>query len=51
MNGGLPQMKVKEKNGEISATVADTDRIRAQLGLKPLKVEYFSSLHAIQYIL
>ena len=34
---GAPRMVVKDKNGEISASVAETNRVRAALGLKPLK--------------
>ena len=33
-----PRMLVKEKNGEVSASVEETNRVRALLGMAPLKV-------------
>ena len=33
----MPRMVVKESNGEVSASVEETNRIRAMLGLAPLK--------------
>jgi len=39
----LPKMKTKEKGGVISASVDETNRIRALLGLKPLNIESTSS--------
>ena len=33
---GVPKMEVSDSGGEISASVEETNRIRAQLGLKPL---------------
>ncbi|MES1912422.1 MAG: hypothetical protein MHM6MM_004700, partial [Cercozoa sp. M6MM] len=37
--GAFPRAEVREKDGEISASVDETNRIRAMLGLPPLKVE------------
>ena len=34
----IPKAQVSEKDGEISCSVEETNRIRAQLGLKPLRV-------------
>lgn len=38
INGSIPKAAVNEENGEISCSVEETNRIRALLGLKPLKV-------------
>ena len=35
----IPKMEVSDSGGEVSASVEETNRIRAALGLKPLKVE------------
>ena len=37
-NPVIPKAQVSEKDGEISCSVEETNRIRAQLGLKPLRV-------------
>ena len=43
----LPEMNIKERNGEVSASIEETNRVRALLGLKPLNVCRFTheSLH------
>jgi len=35
----IPQAVVSESNGEISCSVEESNRIRAMLGLKPLKTD------------
>eukprot|EP01083_Nonionella_stella_P186774 684777_1 len=34
----MPKMTTKESNGEVSASITETNRVRALLGLKPLNV-------------
>ena len=34
----IPSAKTSESNGEISCSIEETNRVRLQLGLKPLKV-------------
>ena len=34
----MPRMNVRESNGEVSASIEETNRVRALLGLKPLNV-------------
>ena len=36
---GVPRAQVSEKDGEISCSVEETNRIRAALGLKPLRID------------
>jgi U4/U6.U5 tri-snRNP-associated protein 1 len=38
MNAPIPKAQVSDKDGEISCSVDETNRIRAQLGLKPLRI-------------
>ena len=38
-SSGVPKMMVSDKNGEVSASVEETNRVRALLGLKPLQVK------------
>jgi len=37
--GAIPRAEVRESNGEISASVEETNRVRAALGLAPLKTD------------
>lgn len=37
--GAFPTANTSEENGEISCSIEETNRIRAQLGLKPLRVQ------------